>query len=135
MRVLGLLLAATMAAPGLAQEPALGLELNALDPADGGCRITFLATNTLGTEISRAGLEVALFGADGGIDRLVALDLKALTPGKTKVLQFRLADLDCTEVTRVLVNDVSACDGEGTTPAGCLAALRTTNRTSVAFGL
>ena len=74
---------------------------------------------------------MALFGAD----RLVALDFKGLTPGGTKVLQFRLADLDCASVTRVLVKDVSACGGEGTTPALCLAALTTANRTPVTFGL
>lgn len=133
-----MLIAALMAAatPALAQDSAsLALELNSLDAADGGCRITFLATNSMGTEISRAGFEVALFGADGGIDRLVALDFKALTPGKTKVLQFRLADLDCAEVSRVLINDMSACEGEETTPAACLGALTTSNLTDITFGL
>jgi hypothetical protein len=47
-------------------EKGLGIELNRLEPVEGGCRLTFLATNGLGTELARAGIEVALFGADGG---------------------------------------------------------------------
>lgn len=146
LRLRGAALAAIFAAtpfvPAFAQDSAavqetagLQLELNALQPAEKGCRVTFLATNGLGVDIERAGFEVALFGADGAIDRLVALDFKALTPGKTKVLQFNIADLDCTGVSRVLVNDISACEGEGLTPARCLAALDTATRTDIAFGL
>ena len=31
----------------------LGLELNRLEPVEGGCRLIFLATNGLGTELAR----------------------------------------------------------------------------------
>lgn len=125
--------------PVLAQEtpaaaPTLAVELNALQPTDGACRITFLATNGL-APIERVSLEVALFGAGGGIDRLVSLDFKALSTGKTRVVQFALPELECQSVTRVLINDVTACEGEGLDPAACLAALSTSSRVTAEFGV
>jgi hypothetical protein len=134
------LLAALGATPALAQEaqPAasLALELNALTPSDTGCRITFLATNKLGTELSRSAFEIALFGAGGGIERLVSLDFKAMPEGKTRVLQFDIGELGCDKVSRVLINDVVACEGTGLDPKVCLSGLSTVSRLEgVEFGI
>lgn len=133
------LAALLLAGPAFAQEtpaaaPTLAVELNALQPADGACRITFLATNGL-APIERVSLEVALIGAGGGIDRLVSLDFKGLSTGKTRVVQFALPELDCQSVTRVLINDVTACESEGLDPAACLAALSTSSRVTAEFGV
>jgi len=38
-------------------------------------------------------------------------------------------------VSRVLINDMSACEGDGTSPAACLGALSTSNLTDITFGL
>jgi hypothetical protein len=128
----------TLSAP-LAQDvavaPALALELNAIQPADGGCRVTFLATNTLESSIDRTGIEMAIFTADGGIDRIVTLDFTGLTQGKTKVLQFALNDLPCENIGRLLVNDIASCEGEGLAPDACLDGLVTTARPQVQFGV
>jgi len=113
----------------------LTLELNALQPSETGCRVTFLATNGLDKALDRAAFEVALFNASGGIERLVTLDFKALPEGKTKVLQFDLAKIPCDGLSRVLINDVSACTGAGVEPGACLTALATTNKTAITFGL
>lgn len=126
------------AAPTFAQEtpPAqLDLSLNALQSADGACRVTFLATNNLGTALDKSTFELAIFGKDGAIERMVLLDFKGLTAGKTKVVQFDLKDLDCTAVSRVLVNDVPACEGQGVVAGQCLAALKTSTGTGLTFGL
>ena len=127
---------AALAVPAAAQDapPSLAIELNALQPAEGGCRVTFLATNGLGASLDRAAVEMALFDTAGAIERIVTLDFTELSPGKTKVLQFELAGLDCTDVGRVLVNDITACEGEGLAPGACLAALVTTARPDIAFG-
>lgn len=124
--------------PVLAQEAApvsLALELNALQPADAGCRVTFLATNRLGGQLDRAAVELALFDTTGAIDRIVTLDFKDLSDGKTKVLQFELADLQCDGLGRLLVNDVSACEGAVTPSTVCLDALETSTRLDIAFGV
>ena len=135
-KALALVLA--FSAPALAQETAplsLHLELNALQPTEKGCRLTFLATNQLRAPLDRAAIETALFDADGAIDRIVNLDFKGLTDGKTKVLQFELADLPCDGIGRVLINTVSACEGTGLVPTACLDNLKTTTRPSITFGL
>ncbi|OEO30088.1 hypothetical protein VW23_023040 [Devosia insulae DS-56] len=135
-----LLLATLCATPTLAQDapppPSLALELNALTPSETGCRVTFLATNTLGTELTRSAFEIALFGAGGGIERLVSLDFKAMPEGKTRVLQFDIGELGCDKVSRVLINDVVACEGTGLDPKVCLAGLSTVSRLDgVEFGI
>lgn len=127
-----------VATASVAQESkplALDIELNALQPNEGGCRITFLATNNLGAALSKASVETALFDASGAIDRIVTLDFKDLSAGKTKVLQFQLAGLSCTGVGRVLVNDISACEGVGLAATACLDHLKTTARAAVPFGV
>lgn len=126
--------------PALAQQtpaakPALTLELNALQPADTGCRVTFLATNTLGGVVDRAGVEVAFFSGDGAIDRIVTLDFKGLTEGKTKVLQFQLGDLACDDISRLLINDITACEGTGLAPTACIDGLVTSTRPDIVFGV
>lgn len=124
--------------PVLGQETfplSLALELNALQPAEAGCRVTFLATNQLGGQLDRAAVELALFDTSGTIDRIVTLDFKDLSEGKTKVLQFELAGLQCEGIGRLLVNDVSACEGAITPPTVCLDALKTSTRLDVAFGV
>jgi hypothetical protein len=124
--------------PVLAQETtslSLALELNAIQPADGGCRVTFLATNQLGGQLDRAAVELALFDTAGTIDRIVTLDFKDLSDGKTKVLQFELVGLQCDGLGRLLVNDVSACEGAITPATICLDALETSTRLDIAFGV
>jgi hypothetical protein len=137
---IALLMAALCATPTLAQDaqpaPGLALELNALTPSETGCRVTFLATNRLGTELTRSAFEIALFGAGGGIERLVSLDFKAMPEGKTRVLQFDIGELGCDQVSRVLINDVVACEGTGLDPKVCLGGLSTVSRLAgVEFGV
>ena len=129
---------AGLAAPALAQEttaPQLLLELNAAQPSEKGCRITFLATNDLGGALDRASVEMALFNTSGAIERIVTLDFKGLTEGKTKVLQFDLAKTPCDGLSRVLINDVAACTGTGVEAGECLASLTTSNKSTIQFGL
>jgi len=133
---IALLTAALCATPAMAQEtPSLALELNALTPSETGCRVTFLATNKLGTALTKSGFEIALFGDGGGIERLVSLDFKAMPEGKTRVLQFDIGELGCDKVSRVLINDVVACEGDGLDPKVCLDALATSTRLEVGFGV
>jgi hypothetical protein len=133
-------LALLLCSPALAQAPAsapasLVLELNALQPAEAGCRVTFLATNRLGGQLDRAAVELALFDTAGTIDRIVTLDFKDLSADKTKVLQFELAGLQCDGLGRLLVNDITACEGAISPPTICLDALETSTRLDVDFGV
>lgn len=135
--LLALAAGALLTVPALAQSgpsPSLALQLNALSPVEGACRVTFVATNDLRAAVDDATFELGFFGKDGVLQRLVSLDFKAMPKGKTKVLQFDLQGLVCGDIGRVLVNDVGACDGDGLDPATCLAALTTTSLPGIAFG-
>lgn len=116
-------------------QPALQLELNAVQPSEKGCRLTFVVKNNLGAELSRAAFEVALFNELGVVDRLTVLDFKELPAGKTKVTRFELANTDCTKITRVLINGATECQGEGIEPTACMRQLTTSSKGGVEFGV
>ena len=125
----------TAAAAPAAPEADLAVSLNTLAPSGGGCRLSFVVHNATGTEIADLGLEVAVFGTGGGLDRLLRLGFGPLLEGKTRVKQFDLADMACEDVGRVLVNDVVRCDGEGLTPLTCLRRLSARSDAATPFGL
>ena len=116
--------------PGLV----LSLELNAAQPSEKGCRLTFGVNNALGTNLSKAAFEIALFDEAGVVDRLTVLDFKDLPAGKTKVTRFDLAGADCGKLGRVLINSATECAGNGIEPAACMRALKTSTKTAIAFG-
>ncbi|TRC79086.1 hypothetical protein FJV83_12560 [Mesorhizobium sp. WSM4307] len=122
-------------AEGSAPAPALTLELNAAQPSDKGCRLTFLVNNNLGADLSKTAFEIALFNEAGIVDRLTVLDFKDLPAGKTEVTRFDLAGTDCTKVSRVLINSATECAGAGVEPAACMHKLKTDTKTGIAFGV
>lgn len=136
--LVGTLLAAMPLAPVAAQTAApdqhVLLDLNALQPSEGGCRLTFVVTNNLATPVERAAYEMALFDKGGVVERLTVLDFKTLPAGKTKVSRFDLKGVDCAGVSRVLINDATDCSGAGTAPDACVTALRTVSTSGVTFG-
>ncbi|TIV24987.1 MAG: hypothetical protein E5V90_29380 [Mesorhizobium sp.] len=122
-------------APAAASAPALSLELNAAQPSEKGCRLTFVVNNALGADLSKAAFEIALFNEAGVVDRLTVLDFKDLPAGKTKVTRFDLSGADCGKLSRVLINSATECAGSGVDPAACMRALKTSTRTAIAFGV
>ncbi|RWD63379.1 hypothetical protein [Mesorhizobium sp.] len=122
-------------APAAASAPALSLELNAAQPSEKGCRLTFVVNNALGADLSKAAFEIALFNEAGVVDRLTVLDFKNLPAGKTKVTRFDLSGADCGKLSRVLINSATECAGSGVDPAACMRALKTSTRTAIAFGV
>jgi hypothetical protein len=118
-----------------APAPALVLELNGAQPSDKGCRLTFVVTNNLGAELTKAAFEIALFNEAGVVDRLTVLDFNELPAGKTKVARFDLAGTDCTRISRVLVNHATECAGAGIDPKACLAQLKPETKSTIVFGV
>ena len=112
----------------------LSLELNALQPSDKGCRLTFVVNNGLGSDLTKAAFEIALFNDAGVVDRLTVLDFKDLPADKTKVTRFDLAGTECAKISRVLVNSVTECVGTGLDTAACASGLKTTTKAKIAFG-
>ena len=118
-----------------APAPALVLELNAAQPSDKGCRLTFVVTNNLGAELAKAAFEIALFNEAGVVDRLTVLDFNELPAGKTKVARFDLAGTDCTKISRVLINHATECTGTRIDPKACLSHLKPETKSTIVFGV
>lgn len=115
------------AAPALAGEPALSLDLNRVDQVDGACRLTFMAQNDLGTDLTALAVETVLIDATGRVDRLTLFDFGALPDGVPRVRQFDIPGLPCDGLARVLINGVAQCSAG----AACAEGLSLTSRTEV----
>jgi len=123
-----------LAASAQAQEagPALRIELNALQPSQSGCRLTFVATNLLPQDITKAAFEVVLFNKAGMVERLSVFDFQELPASRTRVRQFALAGADCANISRILVNGATACEGTGVDAKAC-GRIETTTKGDVVF--
>ena len=129
-------IAATGTARGqeAAKAPALVLELNGAQSSEKGCRLTFVVTNGLDAELTKAAFEIALFDAGGVVDRLAVLDFQDLPDGKTKVTRFDLPGVDCAGISRILVNRATDCAGSGVEPSTCMRRLDPRSKAAIAFG-
>ena len=114
-----------------AEPPFLAIELNMIEQQADTCRLTFLAQNGLGVDVSAAVFETVLFDRTGQVIDLTLFDFRDLPDGSPRVRQFDLADVGCATVGKVLLNDVHACSGESLTPEVCAAGLRWSSRTDV----
>jgi hypothetical protein len=112
----------------IAETPVLGIELNAVEDRAGGCRMTFVATNGLGADISALVLEAVIFSPEGLVARLVLLDFQDLPQARPRVRQFDLPDLECAKVGQILINQVGSCTGQDLPEQACADALQTSSR-------
>ncbi len=133
-----LLLCAMAAGPLAAQDVATGFEIElngAANTDDGNCRLTYVAINRTETAIDRSAYELAIFDAGGTVTQLLSLDFGALVAGKTKILQFDLGGA-CGDISRIVVNDVLACEAGGQADSGiCLDGLTARSRADIQFGI
>lgn len=139
----GVLAAAVVAVAGLGASGAAGqerakegggeiaLEFNRLEAAGEGCRLSFVFRNGLAGTIEAMALELVLFDPEGRVAGLIAIDAGRLPAGKMRVRQFDVAGTACSGIGRVLVNDVTACEGGGLAPATCLGAMKVSSRAGV----
>lgn len=128
------LAAATVAGPSFSQDAQgahISIELNALEPIEGACRISFLVQNGHPTDIEQAVYEAVLFDTEGRVDRLTLFDFGALPSARPRVRQFTLTGLACAGLGRLLVNGAETCTGDGLPAAACTDGLELRSRTDV----
>jgi hypothetical protein len=113
--------------------PGPTVELNRLDDAGGGCRLTLVVANPGGQRFEQLKLDLVLFDADGVVARRLAVETGPVRARKTVVRLFEAADLPCAGIGRLLLNDVVACSGEDGPVPGCLDRLVTASRAAVPF--
>lgn len=99
---------AVVASAALADGPALPrIELNRADPAEGVCRLVFVAENPGAVTVDELSVEAVLFNREGHVVLLTLLDMGELPAGRMRVRSFDMAGLDCDELGRLLINDTS----------------------------
>ncbi|MFD1333369.1 hypothetical protein ACFQ4O_15325 [Methylopila musalis] len=105
-----------LATPAVAA-PGVTLELNRFEPRDNACRISLVAKNGGAKALESLKLDLVFFDKDGVISRRLAVEAGPLRADKTTVKLFEATDVTCASVSRVLLNDVTACGADG---ADCL---------------
>lgn len=93
---------------GAKDQGRLGIELNKLEQVDEICRIYFVFENAINHELETLQLELVLFDTKGFIQRRLTLDAAPIAEDKTSVKLFDLPATQCTDVGRILINDVLA---------------------------
>ncbi len=110
------------------------LELNKLEGSGGVCRSYFVVANRGPETLKDLRLEMYLFDRQGIAMRRVALPFTDVRAGRTKVVIFDLADLACSDLDKLIVNEVLSCTGETGQPIkGCPDLLTTRSRATAAF--
>lgn len=105
--VLALMLALLPAAPASAADT-IRIDLNAIEPVQNRCLISFVVENKTPAAIDVLKLDLAVFDPEGIIRRRLIVELGPLRRAKTMVKAFEL-DADCTQLGAILVNDVTQC--------------------------
>lgn len=122
--------------PAWAQTSAgLAIELNDAVDVNGGCRLSYVATNNAGVLLDKASFDVFTFNAEGKVAQSLVFQFGRLPAGKTKVVQFDLAGQACSTISRLLVNDINECVADGKGSTLCIDNLSTSTRTPILFGL
>lgn len=124
--------------PQEADTGGLQIELNAADPVEGGCKLTFMVTNGMAVALDKAVFETVLFDRAGTVDRLTLFDFGRLPQSRMRVRQFVISDMQCDALGRVLFNGAHECaasgagEGEGALDAqACETALRPGSRLDI----
>ncbi|MFV0358264.1 hypothetical protein [Tropicimonas sp.] len=119
--------------PAEAQPAGLALELNRADPVETGCRLTFVLHNAGGPALVDVSLLTAVFDAGGTFDRQVDFRLGGIGAGRSKVQQFDLVGIGCEDISRLMVERVSACAGETDRPADCANGLAVSSAAAISL--
>lgn len=139
MRLLALLgmtllgLAPLIGPAGAADDKTIAIELNKTTDTDAGCRLTFVVKNDTASLLEKTSYEIAAFDGSKTVMKLLKFEFGRLPVGKTKVVEFALAGVACTNISRILVNTSPECVADGAASTVCLDALRTSSLTQIVF--
>ncbi len=138
MRALSLGFAVALAAAPLAaaatEAGKITAEFNDLQQTDAGCRAVFVLNNGLDKPLGKVTLRVVAFDRDKLAKLFLSLDVGSLPVKKTRVLRFDLGDgLTCKDVGRLVLDDVTSCEGAEIGPPECLSAISLSSRAGPPF--
>ncbi len=109
----------------------ISFHLNSTAGVKDACRFNFVFRNGVSISIRDLVLELVVFDDGDLVDRFVLVKSGSLPMGKTRVRQFDFAGLACDKVSKLLVNEVKVCEGDGLDPEVCLSRLETKGSKSI----
>jgi len=114
-----------------AQSGPLTVELNKFEPGEGGaCRAFFLFRNETGLAFDAFEMSLAIFNTTGVIDRLLSIDAAPLPVARTTLKLFEIPDTACSDISEILLHDVTACTPQNADPVDCFAFMELESRTT-----
>lgn len=111
----------------------VALELNKLEPADKDCLLTFVVSSKSSKDLDKLAYEFVVFDDQLRVQRMTVFDFRELEAGKLRVRQFQLPQTQCSGLGRLLINDVSACEGNEVDASLCSSGLQLSNKTDIEF--
>ncbi|MCV0425720.1 MAG: hypothetical protein K5905_09615 [Roseibium sp.] len=128
-------LAAGLAASAVsAQSPeAITIQLNTAETTGDACRLTFVIRNQMATPVDALGLDLVMFDQTEGVSGYAAVDFGAMPSGKTVVRQYDVGKGTCSNISRVLLNEVRTCKVADSQLSDCLSRLQITSRSEIDF--
>jgi hypothetical protein len=91
-----------------AADDPIRVELNIAEPIENRCRLSFVIENKGDAGVESLKLDLAIFGADGAIQRRMVTEMGPLRRAKTIVKAFEV-DGACLQLGSILVNGVTVC--------------------------
>lgn len=123
-----LLLLSSVALPGVAADDALSVELNKLEQREDACRAYMVIRNSSEAPYDAFKLDLVFFDQQGVIISRLLFNAAPLHAGKLHVKLFDAVDVQCEQVSAMLLNDVAECSSAGTPVQGCLERIETSSR-------
>lgn len=113
----------------------LTIEINKFEEIEGGgCRAFFLFHNDTGKAFEGFEMSLAIFNAEGVIDRLLSIDAAPLPVARTTLKLFEVPQIACANISEVLLHDVPACKPQNEDNMDCYPMLDLKSRTSAPLG-
>lgn len=117
-----------------AEEGKLAVELNKFEPGEaGGCRAFFLFRNQTGNSFEEFEMSLAILDGNGVIDRLLSIDAAPLPVQRTVLKLFEIPEIDCANISEVLLHDLPACTPQNAEPIDCFPLLTLDSKTSASL--
>jgi len=115
----------------------LKIELNAMEQQQNACRLSFVATNGMHQKLAKLVFELVMFEPAGKVLRLLSASFGSMPKSKMRLRQYDVPNLNCDDIGRILLNEVTVCKGEKKgdklTPELCTSAASTSSRVKIPF--
>ncbi len=138
--LIGIVAALAMSQAATAQnsapEPAAGkisIELNKLEDKQGSCRLYLVIRNRTPRDVKNLELDVFIFDRNDIIARRVGLNTRRLKPSRIYVRLFDITKVTCSEIERLVLNEVLSCTSLAGAAIDCEDDLALSSRARAAF--